>query len=146
DPAMGTAGFLVSTAEYIHEQHEDWLLDKRFRDHFYGEMFNGMEIDPSMLRIASMNLQLHGIENPVLFSGSSLAERNTIASKYSLILANPPFKGALDYNEVESSLLQTTMTKKTELLFLSLILRMLTLGGRAAVIVPDGVLFRSEEH
>ncbi|GAA4798283.1 class I SAM-dependent DNA methyltransferase [Olivibacter ginsenosidimutans] len=143
DPAMGTAGFLVSTAEYIHEQHEDWLLDKRFRDHFYGEMFNGMEIDPSMLRIASMNLQLHGIENPVLFSGSSLAERNTIASKYSLILANPPFKGALDYNEVESSLLQTTKTKKTELLFLSLILRMLTLGGRAAVIVPDGVLFGS---
>lgn len=143
DPAMGTAGFLVSTAEYIHEQHDDWLLDKSFRDHFYGEMFNGMEIDPSMLRIASMNLQLHGIENPVLFSGSSLAERNTIASKYSLILANPPFKGALDYNEVESSLLQTTKTKKTELLFLTLILRMLTLGGRAAVIVPDGVLFGS---
>ncbi|WP_134091079.1 class I SAM-dependent DNA methyltransferase [Olivibacter sp. XZL3] len=143
DPAMGTAGFLVSTAEYIQEKHEDWFLGKNFRDHFYGEMFNGMEIDPSMLRIASMNLQLHGIENPVLFSGSSLAERNTIASKYSLILANPPFKGALDYNEVESSLLQTTKTKKTELLFLSLILRMLTLGGRAAVIVPDGVLFGS---
>jgi len=143
DPAMGTAGFLVSTAEYIQEKHEDWLLEKNFRDHFYGEMFSGMEIDPSMLRIASMNLQLHGIENPVLFSGSSLAERNTIASKYSLILANPPFKGALDYNEVESSLLQTTKTKKTELLFLSLILRMLTLGGRGAVIVPDGVLFGS---
>jgi len=143
DPAMGTAGFLVNAAEYIQEKHEDWLLEKGFRDHFYGEMFNGIEIDTSMLRIASMNLQLHGIENPILTSGSALSERNTIIGKYSLILANPPFKGALDSNEVESSLLQMTSTKKTEILFLSLILRMLTTGGRAAVIVPDGVLFGS---
>lgn len=143
DPAMGTAGFLVNAAEYIQENHEDWLLEKEFRDHFHSEMFNGMEIDTSMLRIASMNLQLHGIENPVLTSGSALAERNEISSKYSLILANPPFKGALDSNEVESSLLSLTKTKKTEILFLSLMLRMMTLGGRAAVIVPDGVLFGS---
>lgn len=145
DPAMGTAGFLVNAAEYIQEKLEDWLLDKKFRDHYYGEMFNGMEIDTSMLRIASMNLQLHGIENPTLISGSALAERNDISSRYSLILANPPFKGALDSNEVENSLLKLTNTKKTEILFLSLMLRMLSLGGRAAVIVPDGVLFGSSD-
>ena len=92
-------------------------------------MFNGLEIDPSMMRIASMNLQLHGIEAPQLVGGSALAENDTINGKYSLVLANPPFKGALDYDEVESSLLQVTKTKKTELLFLALILRMLKLDG-----------------
>ncbi|QQT52093.1 SAM-dependent DNA methyltransferase [Sphingobacterium multivorum] len=143
DPALGTAGFLVNVAEYIQEKHEDWLLDNDFSHHFYNNMFNGMEIDTSMLRIASMNLQLHGIENPTLMSGSALAERNDISSHYSLILANPPFKGALDHNEVESSLLKLANTKKTEILFLSLMLRMLESGGRAAVIVPDGVLFGS---
>jgi type I restriction enzyme M protein len=96
-----------------------------------------------MMRIASMNLQLHGTENPTLIGNSALSESNGISSQYSLVLANPPFKGALDYDEVESSLLAITKTKKTELLFLSLILRMLKLGGRAAVIVPDGVLFGS---
>jgi type I restriction enzyme M protein len=96
-----------------------------------------------MMRIASMNLQLHGIENPNLTGGSALAENNGIAGQFSMVLANPPFKGALDYDEVESSLLQVTKTKKTELLFLALILRMLKRGGRAAVIVPDGVLFGS---
>ncbi|MDR7818866.1 class I SAM-dependent DNA methyltransferase [Riemerella anatipestifer] len=141
DPAMGTAGFLVATGEYLHERHQDWFLDKTFRRHFSEDMFHGIEIDPSMMRIASMNLQLHGIESPNITGGSALAESNTITGKYSLILANPPFKGALNYDEVESSLLQVTKTKKTELLFLSLILRMLKLGGRAAVIVPDGVLF-----
>lgn len=106
-------------------------------------MFNGMEIDPSMLRIALMNLELHGIENLVLFSVSALAERNDVSSQYSLVLANPPFKGALNANDVESSLLKMTNTKKTDILFLSLMLLMMTLGGRAAVVVPDGVLFRS---
>lgn len=143
DPAMGTAGFLVSAGQYLHDVHNDWFLDKNFREHFNSQMFNGIEIDSSMMRIASMNLQLHGIEKPNLKIGSALAESNDVSSRYSLILANPPFKGALDYDEVESSLLQTTKTKKTELLFLSLILRMLQIGGRAAVIVPDGVLFGS---
>ena len=143
DPAMGTAGFLVNASQYLHEVHNDWFLEKEFRDHYNQKMFNGIEIDPSMMRIASMNMQLHGIENPNLEGGSALAESNETQGKYSLILANPPFKGALDYDEVEKSLLQTTKTKKTELLFLSLILRMLKLGGRAAVIVPDGVLFGS---
>jgi type I restriction enzyme M protein len=106
-------------------------------------MFNGIEIDPSMMRISAMNLQLHGMENPTLIGNSALSESNGISSEYSLILANPPFKGALDYDEVESSLLNVTKTKKTELLFLALIFRLLKLGGRAAVIVPDGVLFGS---
>lgn len=143
DPAMGTAGFLVNASQYLHDVHNDWFLEKHFREHYNQKMFSGIEIDPSMMRIASMNLQLHGIENPNLEGGSALAESNETIGKYSLILANPPFKGALDYDEVEKSLLQTTKTKKTELLFLSLILRMLKLGGRAAVIVPDGVLFGS---
>jgi len=143
DPAMGTAGFLVNASQYLHDVHPDWFFEKEFRDHYHSQMFNGIEIDPSMMRIATMNLQLHGIDNPVAIDGSALAESNGINSKYSLVLANPPFKGALDYDEVEKSLLEVTKTKKTELLFLSLILRMLKLGGRAAVIVPDGVLFGS---
>lgn len=143
DPSLGTAGFLVAAGQYFHDKQNDLFLDKNFREHYNTNMFNGLEIDPSMMRIASMNLQLHGIESPQLVGGSALAESNTINGKYSLVLANPPFKGALDYDEVESSLLQITKTKKTELLFLSLILRMLKLGGRAAVIVPDGVLFGS---
>jgi len=143
DPSLGTAGFLVAAGQHIQAHHKDWFLEKEFRDHFNSSMFNGLEIDPSMMRIASMNLQLHGMENPNLVGGSALAESNAINGKFNLILANPPFKGALDYDEVESSLLQVTKTKKTELLFLALILRMLKLGGRAAVIVPDGVLFGS---
>ena len=143
DPSLGTAGFLVAAGQYLQDNHKDWFLEKEFRNHFNGYMFNGLEIDPSMMRIASMNLQLHGMENPNLVGGSALAESNGINGQFSLVLANPPFKGALDYDEVESSLLQVTKTKKTELLFLTLILRMLKLGGRAAVIVPDGVLFGS---
>lgn len=143
DPSLGTAGFLVAAGQYFHDKHDKLFLDKNFREHYNTQMFNGLEIDPSMMRIASMNLQLHGIESPQLVGGSALAENNDINGKYSLVLANPPFKGALDYDEVESSLLQVTKTKKTELLFLALILRMLKLGGRAAVIVPDGVLFGS---
>jgi type I restriction enzyme M protein len=143
DPSLGTAGFLVVASQYIHDRHEDWFMEKDFREHYNTDMFNGIEIDPSMMRIASMNLQLHGVENPQLLGNSALSESNHISSKYSLVLANPPFKGALDYDEVESSLLAVTKTKKTELLFLTLILRMLKLGGRAAVIIPDGVLFGS---
>jgi type I restriction enzyme M protein len=143
DPSCGTAGFLVAASQFIHEKHEDWFVEEQFREHYNKNMFNGIEIDPSMMRISAMNLQLHGMENPTLIGNSALSESNGISSQYSLILANPPFKGALDYDEVESSLLNVTKTKKTELLFLALILRMLKLGGRAAVIVPDGVLFGS---
>ncbi len=144
DPACGTAGFLVAAGEYIHEKHHDWFKEEIFRKHFDEKMFNGTEFDASMLRIAAMNLQLHGIESPNLVGKDSLSKSNgDIDDEFTLILANPPFKGSLDYDTVESSLLKTTKTKKTELLFLSLMLRTLKTGGRAAVIVPDGVLFGS---
>ena len=144
DPSSGTAGFLVTAGEYYRDNHSDWFLDKDFREHFNNEMFNGIEIDDTMIRIGAMNLQLHGIESPNLIKKNALGEGIAhIRNQYSLILANPPFKGALDYDAVEGSILKTVKSKKTELLFLGLMLRMLKTGGRAAVIVPDGVLFGS---
>lgn len=146
DPSSGTAGFLVAAGEYFRENHEDWFLDKTFRDHFNNDMFNGVEIDDTMIRIGAMNLQLHGIESPNLMKNDALSESaGDIRNKYSLILANPPFKGSLDYDAVENSILKTVKSKKTELLFLGLMLRMLKSGGRCAVIVPDGVLFGSSK-
>lgn len=144
DPACGTAGFLVAAGEYVHEHHPDWLHEQDFRDHFNSDMFTGIEFDSTMLRIGAMNLQLHGIDNPQLIGCDSLSEANADSrDQFSLVLANPPFKGSLDYDSVESSLLKTVKTKKTELLFLGLMLRMLKVGGRCAVIIPDGVLFGS---
>ncbi|MCJ8288447.1 MAG: SAM-dependent DNA methyltransferase [Crocinitomicaceae bacterium] len=143
DPSCGTAGFLVIAGEYLRDNHEDWFLDSKFREHFNDKMFNGLENDASMVKIAAMNMQLHGMENPQLEKTDALSTSNEIAEKYSLILANPPFKGSLDYDDVETSLLKMIKTKKTELLFLALMLRMLKTGGRCAVIVPDGVLFGS---
>ncbi len=146
DPSCGTAGFLVACGEYIHDYHSDWFHDKNFRAHYDSDMFTGIEFDATMLRIGAMNLQLHGIENPQLIGKDSLSESNAdIRNEYTLILANPPFKGSLDYDMVDSSLLQVCKTKKTELLFLALMLRMMKIGGRAAVIVPDGVLFGSSK-
>jgi len=144
DPSTGTAGFLVAAGEYFRDNHDDFFLDKDFREHFNNEMFNGVEIDSTMVRIGAMNLQLHGIENPNLIKNDALSESaGDLRNKYSLVLANPPFKGSLDYDAVENSILKMVKSKKTELLFLGLMLRMLKTGGRAAVIVPDGVLFGS---
>ncbi|WP_028872940.1 type I restriction-modification system subunit M [Psychroserpens burtonensis] len=144
DPSTGTAGFLVAAGEYFRDNHDDFFLDKDFREHFNNEMFNGVEIDSTMVRIGAMNLQLHGIENPNLIKNDALSESaGYLRNKYSLVLANPPFKGSLDYDAVENSILKMVKSKKTELLFLGLMLRMLKTGGRAAVIVPDGVLFGS---
>ncbi len=146
DPSCGTAGFLVAAGEYFQEHHPDYFLEKKFQTHFQDKMFNGVEFDPTMLRIGAMNLQLHGIETPALIGKDALSESNgDIREAYTLILANPPFKGSLDYDAVEKSVLQMVKTKKTELLFLGLILRMLKTGGRCAVIVPDGVLFGSSK-
>lgn len=146
DPSCGTAGFLVATAEYLHENHDRWFFDEKFEKHYHQKMFSGIELDPSMLRIGAMNIQLHGIQQPTLLHRDALSQQNEdIRDQFSLILANPPFKGSLDYDAVEPSLLRTAKTKKTELLFLSLMLRMLKTGGRAAVIVPDGVLFGSSK-
>lgn len=144
DPACGTAGFLVAAGEYVHEHHPDWFHDPAFNEHFNRDMFTGIEFDSTMLRIAAMNLQLHGIDHPQLIGRDALSEANADSrDQFSLILANPPFKGSLDYDSVESSILKTVKTKKTELLFIGLILRMLKVGGRCAVIIPDGVLFGS---
>lgn len=146
DPSSGTAGFLVAAGEYYRDNRKDWFLEKDFRDHFNNKMFNGIEIDDTMIRIGAMNLQLHGIESPNLMKNDALSESaGDIRSKFSLVLANPPFKGSLDYDAVESSILKTVKSKKTELLFLGLMLRMLQTGGRCAVIVPDGVLFGSSK-
>ena len=146
DPACGTAGFLVAAGEYVHDNHPDWFHEKEFRHHYKNEMFTGIEFDATMIRIGAMNLQLHGIENPNLIGKDALSESNSdLRDEFTLILANPPFKGSLDYDTVDSSILQMVKTKKTELLFLGLMLRMLKTGGRCAVIIPDGVLFGSSK-
>ena len=106
-------------------------------------MFLGYDMDRTMLRIGAMNMMTHGVDNPYIEYRDSLSDQNPDKEKYSLILANPPFKGSLDYDTVSADLLKVTKTKKTELLFLALFLRMLRVGGRCACIVPDGVLFGS---
>ncbi|MEU6557805.1 N-6 DNA methylase [Streptomyces sp. NPDC046915] len=144
DPACGTAGFLVQTASYVKREHSKALLGAKQQTHFNGSMFHGFDFDSTMLRIGSMNMLLHGIENPDIRYRDSLAEPAAGESeRYSLILANPPFAGSLDYESTAADLLRLVKTKKTELLFLTLTLRILKPGGRAAIIVPDGVLFGS---
>ena len=143
DPAMGSAGFLIEAQNYLRENHADLFLNEKKREHFNNTMFYGNDMDRTMLRIGAMNMLLHGVENPNISYRDSLSEQNTDNEKYSLVLANPPFKGSLDYEAVSSDLLKVTKTKKTELLFLALFLRIMKKGGRAAVIVPDGVLFGS---
>ena len=144
DPASGTCGFLVLAGEYIRDHHPTALTDEDKASHFHSEMFSGYDFDSTMLRIGSMNMQLHGVQNPSISHRDSLAEDNAgDAEAYSLVLANPPFAGSLDYESTAKDLLQVVKTKKTELLFLALFLRLLKPGGRAAVIVPDGVLFGS---
>ncbi len=144
DPACGTAGFLVAVGEYLREHHPDALMDEALRDHFHQRLFHGFDFDSTMLRIGSMNLLLHGVENPDVVHRDSLAQDHAgEEEKYTLVLANPPFAGSLDYESCAKDLLQVVKTKKTELLFLALFLRLLKPGGRAAVIVPDGVLFGS---
>jgi type I restriction enzyme M protein len=144
DPAAGTAGFLVAAGEYLRKHHAGLFRDEGQRRHFHETMFNGFDFDATMLRIGSMNLQLHGVEAANLISRDSLAEEHGgDAERYSLILANPPFAGSLDYETTAKDLLKIVKTKKTELLFMALFLKQLKPGGRAAVIVPDGVLFGS---
>lgn len=144
DPAAGTCGFLVGAGEYIREHHPQALRNAQQRAHFHSDMFHGFDFDSTMLRIGAMNMTLHGVENPDISYRDSLAEEHdTDAGAYSLILANPPFAGSLDYDTTAKDLLKIVKTKKTELLFLALFLRLLRTGGRAAVVVPDGVLFGS---
>jgi len=144
DPACGTAGFLVAASEYVRSEHPSVLTDAAQRKHFHASMFHGYDFDSTMLRIGSMNMLLHGIESPDIRYRDSLSEgASGDAEKYTLVLANPPFAGSLDYESTSKDLQRTVKTKKTELLFLALFLKLLKPGGRAAVIVPDGVLFGS---
>lgn len=169
DPSCGTGGFLVNVMEYLLETYtspeavieetdpETGAVEKIFtgdlleehREHIRSGMFHGFDFDATMLRIAAMNLMLHGVDDPdihyqdTLSTGFTDKYPNQATEGFDVILANPPFKGSLDFEEVHSGLLRQVKTKKTELLFLALILRMLNTGGRSATIVPDGVLFGS---
>ena len=147
DPACGTAGFLIAASESLVEHHSNTIYkDAKARRRFNEETFHGYDFDPTMLRIGSMNMLLHGVENPDIRYKDSLAQTDADdAEKYSLILANPPFAGSLDYESTAKDLQQIIKTKKTELLFGALFLRLLQTGGRAAIIVPDGVLFGSSK-
>lgn len=144
DPSCGTAGFLVASEEWLRENRkEEIFYDKDKKDHFMNHMFTGFDMDRTMLRIGAMNMMTHGVDNPFIEYRDSLSDQNPDADKFSLILANPPFKGSLDYDIVSADILKVCKTKKTELLFLALFIRMLKIGGRCACIVPDGVLFGS---
>lgn len=148
DPACGTSGFLIAASEYLMEDEErkrEVLFDKENKEHYLNHMFHGYDMDRTMLRIGAMNMVAHGIDNPCIEYKDSLSDQNEDKNKYSLVLANPPFKGSLDYDIVSPDLLKICKTKKTELLFVTLFLRMLKIGGRCACIVPDGVLFGSSK-
>ena len=144
DPACGTSGFLVAASDYLKENcKNEVLFNRQNKEHYMNHMFHGFDMDRTMLRIGAMNMMTHGVDNPFIEYRDSLSDQNPDRAKYSLILANPPFKGSLDYDIVSADLLKVCKTKKTELLFLALFLRMLKVGGRCACIVPDGVLFGS---
>ena len=145
DPACGTCGFLVAAGEFLREHHKTLFVNKSQREHFQTQMFHGSDFDASMLRIGAMNMMLHGVEQPDIQRIDSLSQDDGghLRDRFTLVLANPPFKGSLDHAAVAKDLLQMTKTKKTELLFLALFLAQLKPGGRCACIVPDGVLFGS---
>ena len=146
DPACGTSGFLVAAGEYLKEKYNNEIFyNSEKKDHYNNHMFFGYDMDRTMLRVGAMNMMTHGVDNPNIDYRDSLSDQNTDTGKYSIILANPPFKGSLDADTVSADLLKVCKTKKTELLFLALFLRMLRIGGRCACIVPDGVLFGSSK-
>ena len=144
DPACGTAGFLVGAAKYIRDHYEDTMTQEQW-DAYSSTMFTGFDTDRTMLRISAMNLMLHSIKSPEIDYKDSVSKQNDISSKYTICLANPPFKGTIDAESINANLKAVTNTKKTELLFLALFIRMLKIGGRCACIVPDGVLFGSSK-
>lgn len=144
DPACGTSGFLVAVSDFLKENRkQEVFFNRQNKEHYMNHMFHGYDMDRTMLRIGAMNMMTHGVDNPFIEYRDSLSDQNPDKDKYSLILANPPFKGSLDADIVSADLLKVCKTKKTELLFLALFLRMLKVGGRCACIVPDGVLFGS---
>lgn len=144
DPACGTAGFLVSASEYIRKHYEDTMSAEQW-EHFAGDAFTGFDTDRTMLRISAMNLMLHSISHPEIDYQDSVSKQNQISEHFTMCLANPPFKGTVDAESIHDNLKAVTNTKKTELLFLALFLRILKKGGQCACIVPDGVLFGSSK-
>lgn len=140
DPAMGSAGFIMEAAKYIQEHQSDELLNIETMNRFRSEIFHGSDSDASMMRIGCMNMMLHDVDEPQLYYRNSLSDENNDTNKYTLCLANPPFAGSLDQDDIAPSLRAAVKTKKTELLFLALMMRMLQAGGRCASIVPDTVL------
>ena len=147
DPACGSAGFMVEAGEYLRKNCKEMFNDIRKVEHFNNTMFYGFDIDQTMLRISAMNLMQHGIENPNIDYKNAIGEENEDKNKFTLVLANPPFKGSVDINTIAKDLLTVTnKSKKTELLFLALFLKILKTGGRTASIVPDGVLFGSSNQ
>ncbi|MCR5203140.1 MAG: type I restriction-modification system subunit M [Lachnospiraceae bacterium] len=141
DPAMGSAGFLLGSSSYIHEHQGSELMKKDYMKYYKTELFTGFDTDQSMLRIGAMNMMLHGVEDPNIQYQDSLSTENTVRDEYSLIMANPPFKGSVFEDTISKDLKALCKTKKTELLFMALFIKMLKVGGRCASIVPDGVLF-----
>lgn len=145
DPAMGSAGFLLSSAAYISEHQKKELMKTENMRYFKSGLFSGFDTDQSMLRIGAMNMMLHGVEDPHITYQDSLSGENTERDQYSLIMANPPFTGSVFQEEISKDLLGLCKTRKTELLFVALFTKMLKVGGRCACIVPDGVLFGSSK-
>ena len=145
DPAMGSAGFICAAAQYLSDHYAAELMNAENKKHYTTTMFTGFDTDQTMLRIGAMNMMLHGVEAPNITWMDSLSEDNKHRDEYSLIMANPPFKGNLDKETISKDLLTLVSTKKTELLFMALFLKALKVGGRCASIVPDGVLFGSSK-
>ena len=143
DPAMGSAGFLLSSAAYVSGHQKNELMKTDNMKYYKSGMFSGFDTDQSMLRIGAMNMMLHGVEDPNIRYQDSLSGENTERDAYSLIMANPPFTGSVFREEISKDLLALCKTRKTELLFMALFVKMLKVGGRCASIVPDGVLFGS---
>ena len=143
DPAMGSAGFLLESSTYISTHYAKELMKADNAKYYKSGMFSGFDTDQSMLRIGAMNMMLHGVEDPNITYQDSLSGDNNERNCYSLIMANPPFTGSVFQEEISKDLLALCKTKKTELLFLTLFVKMLEVGGRCASIVPDGVLFGS---
>lgn len=158
DPACGTAGFLVAAYDYIRRQNTSKELIKHDANgneyNFAADKLNanqleilkkealhGFDNDPTMVRIALMNLMMHGLTNPNIRQMNSISTRYTESNYYDIILANPPFKGSIDESELSDQF--NIKTKKTEILFLELMHRLLRSGGKCAVIVPDGIVFGS---
>jgi type I restriction enzyme M protein len=161
DPACGTAGFLVNAYEHIlrkytssdaieqdeegafHNLTGDQIVEKKHWGLLWNETFYGFDFDSTMVRISLMNMMLHGIRGPKIRQVDTLSKGFTEWEKYSVVLANPPFKGSIDESDINDRL--TLGTKKTELLFVERMMQLLSNGGRCGVIVPDGVLFGSSK-